>query len=198
MASRAVAAYQSGFPAERLIVVSTRHIHHRAPEIASCIAIAALLCAIALPLPAYTQVFRGYSSSGVLEFKSRRDKRREVIKGYYPGGQLEFVATYRKGLLDGVVKEYYENGMLKAEIPYNDGERDGVAKFYHGNGMLMCKVYYEDNEERRAKFYDINGLITTSIDVDRSGLKLRKRGERRRAEEAAGEDAFADDPDTSP
>ncbi|MBD3391920.1 MAG: hypothetical protein GF418_07620 [Chitinivibrionales bacterium] len=144
--------------------------------------IAAVLAVVAQRSQLHAQVFRGYSSSGDLEFKSRKDRRREVVKGYYPDGKLEFVATYRKGVLDGDVKEYYQNGMLKAEIRYDDGERDGIAKFYHDNGMLMCKIYYEDDEERRAKFYDRTGLLTTSVDIDRSGVEVRQRNERRRAE----------------
>jgi len=140
---------------------------------------AVLLSVCLAPGAIHAQVFRGYSSTGSLEFKSQKDKRREIIKGYYSNGQLEFVASYRKGKLDGDIKEYYENGMLKAEISYDKGKRDGMAKFYYENGMLMCKVYYEDNRERRAKFYDKNGLLTTSIDVDRSGIKVRKRHERR-------------------
>jgi hypothetical protein len=187
-ASRRAQGRRSHSPAERLTVASNRHIQARIPAAALRGTTAVLLCATAALFPSYAQVFRGYSSSGVLEVKSRKDKRHETIKSYYPDGQVEFVATYRKGVLDGIVKEYYENGMLKAEIPYRDGRRDGVAKFYHDSGMLMCKVLYEDNEERRAKFYDDDGFITTSIDVDRDGMKLRKRGEKRRAEREADED----------
>jgi hypothetical protein len=145
--------------------------------------IAAAILFLPETLPA--QVFRGYSSSGTLEFNSRKTKRREVINGYYPEGQLEFVATYRKGKLDGDVQEYYENGLLKAEIPYENGKRDGVAKFYHDNGMLMCKVYYEKDEETgRAKFYDRNGLLTTSVNLDKNRVRQSRRAERYRNQDS--------------
>jgi|GEM_PF-2547732 len=150
----------------------------------ACFAVVSAIAVLAAVHDAPAQVFRSYSSSGTLEFNARKNKRREVIKGYYPGGQLEFVATYRKGKLDGDVKQYYENGMLKAEIPYKDGKRDGIAKFYHDNGMLMCKVYYEDNEETgRAKFYDRNGLLTTSVNTDKNRVRRSRRAQRSDAQQ---------------
>jgi hypothetical protein len=144
----------------------------------------AMVCVVLSGDIASGQVFRGYSSSGDLEFNSRKQRRRETVKGYYPGGQLEFIATYRKGKLDGDVREFYENGMLKAEIPYDDGKRDGGAKFYHENGMLMCKVYYDDDEETgKAKFYDCNGLLTTSVNMDKNRVRQLRRAQRRSEEQ---------------
>lgn len=128
----------------------------------------------------YGQVFRGYYSDGSIEFKIKKDKTKQIIKGYYPSGALEFIASYKKGELDGEVREYYENGMLKAEIPYKENRRHGLAKFYYENGMLMGKILYKRGVETgEAKLYDENGLLTSSTPRLKRRLRRVKRYENR-------------------
>jgi hypothetical protein len=140
-------------------------------------AVLMLLClALLFPPSVLAQVFRGYYSSGELQFKSRKDKHHETIKGYYPGGSLQFIATYHRGRLDGLTKEYYPNGVLKSEIAYERGKRDGLAKFYYENGMLKCKIEYRnDRETGQAKFYDNDGMLAKTIPIERQSLRQRRR-----------------------
>lgn len=127
------------------------------------------------------QVFRDYYSDGAIKLKMKKDKKKQVIRGYYPGGALEFVAYYKKGELDGVVREYYENGMLKAEIPYNENRRHGLAKFYYENGMLMGKIKYKRGRETgEAKFYDEDGILTGTTPRLKRRLRRAKRYEARK------------------
>ncbi len=133
------------------------------------------------PCSIRAQVFRGYYSNGAVKFKVKKDKKREIIRGYYPSGSLEFIASYKKGELDGITREYYENGILKAEIPYKDNTRHGLAKFYYENGMLMGKILYKKNRETgKAKFYDENGLLISSTPRQRRRTQRIKRYERGR------------------
>ena len=136
---------------------------------------------LVLPSSIQAQVFRDYYSDGAVKVKLKKDKRKQVIRGYYPGGELEFVAYYKKGELDGVVREYYENGMLKAEIPYKENRRHGLAKFYYENGMLMGKIMYKRGRETgEAKFYDENGILTGTTPRLKRRLRRLKRYEARK------------------
>lgn len=127
------------------------------------------------------QVFRDYYSDGVLKYQLKKDKKKHVVRGYYPSGELEFVAYYKKGELDGVVREYYENGMLKAEIPYKENRRHGLARFYYENGMLMGKIKYKRGRETgEAKFYDENGMLTGTTPRLKRRLRRAKRYEARK------------------
>lgn len=133
---------------------------------------------IVQPMQGFGQVFRGYYSNGTVHFKSKKDKKRQIIRGYYPSGALEFIATYKKGELEGVVREYYENGILKAEIPYKENRRHGLAKFYYENGMLMGKIEFKRGRETgEAKFYDENGILTRSTPRMKRRLRRTKRYE---------------------
>lgn len=119
------------------------------------------------------QVFRGYSTNNALEFKARKEKKRQTVRGYYSDGTLQFTATYnRKGELDGTVHEYYENGFLKAEIPYKNNKRHGLARFYYNNGMLKGKIFYKrNNETGRMKFYSKDGVLVTKTKRNKRRLR---------------------------
>ncbi len=115
------------------------------------------------------QVFRGYYPDGSLNFRSDRDVNTQTIRRYYPNGQLELVANYRNGKLDGSLRAYYENGMLKTDLPYNRGKLEGMARFYYDTGILMAKVEYKDGAETgRMSFYDSKGKATSPFALPKS------------------------------
>jgi antitoxin component YwqK of YwqJK toxin-antitoxin module len=110
------------------------------------------------PSLALAQVFRGYSQSGTLEFKSDKRDNKNIIKVYYPSGKLEIVYEYENGKLNGTTRQYYENGVLKTETRYRDDKRQGMAKYYYPSGMLMARIEYRDDVQVGVpRFYDENG-----------------------------------------
>jgi hypothetical protein len=132
------------------------------------LSIVALLCTacltLSLPVAIYGQVFRGYYSSGALEFKSKKDNARRIIKGYYPGGALHFVSVYKFKKLHGITREYYENGHIKAEICYEDNLRDGESRFYYPTGVLMARIEYRKDQETGVwRLYDESGMLISTV-----------------------------------
>jgi antitoxin component YwqK of YwqJK toxin-antitoxin module len=129
--------------------------------------------------PVAAQVFRGYYNSGELQYKTKKERRKETIYGYFPNKTVQYVASYRHGKLDGVTREYYPDGVLKTEINYERGKRDGIARFYYENGMLMSKILYDDDRETgHARFYDRDGNLSTSVAIERERLRHRRRDEK--------------------
>jgi hypothetical protein len=129
--------------------------------------------------PVAAQVFRGYYNSGELQYKTKKEHRKETIYGYYPDKTVQYIASYRHGKLDGVTREYYPDGVLKTEINYERGKRDGIARFYYENGMLMSKILYDDDRETgHARFYDRDGNLSTSVAIERERLRHHRRDDK--------------------
>ena len=126
---------------------------------------ALLLIAALLPLAGgaagmvFGQVFRGYYPGGrQVQVQSNWQDRKNIIKAYYPGGNIEAIYEYEDGKLNGTVRQYFENGVLKAEIMYRDDKRHGPAKYYYPSGLLMARIDYDNHKEiGNSRFYDETG-----------------------------------------
>jgi antitoxin component YwqK of YwqJK toxin-antitoxin module len=66
---------------------------------------------------------------------------------FYPGGQLESVEIYTKGVLNGPFRRYHENGALYIEQEFRNGVMEGFSLRYYPNGQLEEKVTIRNNEE---------------------------------------------------
>lgn len=122
--------------------------------------------------PSYAQVFRSYLQ-GSVQIPDKTGKKRQKIRGYYPSGNLRFVASFKRGELDGNVLEYYETGVLKAEVEYEDNECNGTARYYYPNGILMAKIRYHNGHEiGMSKIYNKQGILTGKVSFRR---KVRKQ-----------------------
>ena len=137
--------------------------------------VAAALVVAWCVFPVCGQVFRGYYSSGVLEYEEKT-RRSGVVRAYYPDSTLRCTISYRRKQLDGTTTEYYENGKVKLEIEYEDNARRGMAKFYYETGMLMAKIYYRRNaREGKARFYDENGMPLSTVQQERDAMERLKQ-----------------------
>ncbi len=65
----------------------------------------------------------------------------EIIKDYYPNGQLKTEKYHRNGILDGTTKAYYENGEL------------GSERTTHQNGKIKSVLNYKDDRIIRERTY---------------------------------------------
>lgn len=81
-------------------------------------------------------------------------------KLFYPGGKVEIVETYRRGVFHGPYRRYYESGALYAEQTYVDGQLEGLSTVYYPNGQVKEKVVLEHNEENGpfTEYYE-NGAL---------------------------------------
>jgi len=121
-----------------------------------------LMCVLLFGIvPCSAQVFRGYNEDGFRQTTERKSRRRQEVRRYYPDGTLHFVATYKRGELDGDAREYYDDGILKAEVRFRDGQREGIARYYYPDGMLKARVLYDDDVEKgKSKFYNEEGVLS--------------------------------------
>ena len=79
---------------------------------------------------------------------------REVIKEYYPNGQLKSVLNYKKGQLEGIALYYYENGTLKERVNYRKGKRERIGTTYYESGNLKEEITYVNGKREIVKLYN--------------------------------------------
>ena len=85
---------------------------------------------------------------------------KEIKKGYYGNGQLNWEYEYLNGKPHGVSKWYHDNGQLKWEYEYLNGEPQGVSKGYYENGQLEWECEYQDGKKHGvSKEYYENGEL---------------------------------------
>ena len=64
-----------------------------------------------------------------------KGERHGIAKEYYRNGNLEFIITYKNGIIHGLVKGYHENGKLRTESNFINGEEErGSTKMYDEKG----------------------------------------------------------------
>ena len=77
---------------------------------------------------------------------------REVVKTYYPNGQLLSEISYKEGRRDGPCKLYWdsnyfwEKSKIKAEMHYKEGKQAGLYTSYYENGQIEHQGSYKYNE----------------------------------------------------
>ncbi len=83
----------------------------------------------------------------------------EVLKDYYPSGQLKLEYAYKDGKQEGITKYYYESGQLEWEGNYKDGKREGIGREYYPSGQLKGEAYIMNGALISQKKYDENGNL---------------------------------------
>lgn len=110
--------------------------------------------------------------NGQLQEDASELQKLEVVKEYYPDGQLKTVATFKEDVAEGVTKQYapsgeiekavvYKNGKVIAEGPMTEkGERNGYWKEYFDSGKLKAEgIYSMDRKTGEWKYYHQNGNL---------------------------------------
>ena len=93
-------------------------------------------------------------------------------KFYDENGNLRAEGNLKDGKPEGLAKDYDENGNLRAEENFKDGKREGVTKYYHENGKLHAEINFKNNkQEGLAKFYDENGKLHAEINFKNNKLE---------------------------
>ena len=82
----------------------------------------------------------------------------EVVKEYWPNGQVKSERTYQDGKLEGISKEYGEDGTVLSEENYENGKKNGISKLYYTDGTLRMETNYQDDLK--------DGLETTYLRWD--------------------------------
>jgi antitoxin component YwqK of YwqJK toxin-antitoxin module len=96
-----------------------------------------------------TELVKGYYPTGELMyevFKINGKKNGEEKWYDYKSGQLREIIPYVDGKINGIYKYYYKNGRLKEIITFMDDKKNGEYKLYYEDGQLNMICYYVDDE----------------------------------------------------
>lgn len=90
----------------------------------------------------YRQVYKhGLDALVVHEYFDLKNEI-EILKSYYPNGNLEKYIYFVNSKLNGLLCEYFPDGILKYIISYNNGIMDGPNLEYFENGNIKMSSYY--------------------------------------------------------
>ncbi len=83
-------------------------------------------------------------------------------KYFYPGGKIESIESYRKGVIEGKFQKFYESGAVQVEQTYVNGALEGLSTAYYPGGTVREKVMLRNNEEdgHFTEYYE-NGALKT-------------------------------------
>ena len=77
---------------------------------------------------------------------------------WHENGQKKREATFKDGKMDGLQTSWYKNGQKRAEGTIEDGELDGLGTMWHENGQKAGEVTYKDGkQDGRATAWHENG-----------------------------------------
>ncbi len=71
----------------------------------------------------------------------------EMVREYYPGGQLKSETPYASGSIHGAVVTYYENGNPMKREEYRAGVKDGASREFYEDGTLKNHETYQGNRQ---------------------------------------------------
>lgn len=70
----------------------------------------------------------------------------QVLKDYYPNGNVKLEGIKINGLEHGLWIQYYENGQIEMELSYKDGLKHGPFISYLENGNVEAMGTYRNDK----------------------------------------------------
>ncbi len=72
-------------------------------------------------------------------------------------GQVQGLAQFKDGKMDGLATTWHENGQKQGEGTFKDGKEDGLATTWHENGQKWDETTFKDGKELSAKYWNSKG-----------------------------------------
>ena len=72
-------------------------------------------------------------------------------------GQVQGLAQFKDGELDGLMTEWRENGQKKREATFKDGKMDGLITAWHENGEKWREQTFKDGKQVSEKWWNSKG-----------------------------------------
>lgn len=66
--------------------------------------------------------------------------------GYFPNGEIKFVANYKSDSLDGKSQFFHKNGGLHWEVEFQNGVKNGEITYYDEDGNIFQKSNFKNNK----------------------------------------------------
>jgi len=91
---------------------------------------------------------------------AEKPKGNNVVKAYFPNGNIEYEAEYLNGKLDGITRTWSEDGIISSESIYNNNQPHGMWKKFHRSGSIMYETKYEYGKKHGfEKWFYENGQV---------------------------------------
>jgi len=79
------------------------------------------------------------------------------VKSMRDSGQVQGLAQFKDGELDGLMTEWRENGQKKREATFKDGKMDGLITAWHENGEKWREQTFKDGKQVSEKWWNSKG-----------------------------------------
>jgi len=86
-------------------------------------------------------------------------------KNMRDNGQIEMLAQFKDGKIDGLQARWHRNGQKKGECAYKDGKVDGLETWWYPNGQKKTERTYKDYKLITAVAWKPNGEKSPDTNV---------------------------------
>jgi hypothetical protein len=94
-----------------------------------------------------------------------------LYKIWFDNGQLEYSATYKKGLINGLSTFWYKNGIKESEEHWLQGQLNGKVKYWTEQGELQFDLSFDHGLNQNPKDVQYRYLSYTPKEYDTDTLK---------------------------
>jgi len=94
-----------------------------------------------------------------------------LFKNWYENGQLEYSATYKNGLINGLSAFWYKNGIKESEENWLQGQLNGKVKYWTEQGELQFDLSFDHGLNQNPKEVQYHYLSYTPKEYNTDTLK---------------------------
>lgn len=94
-----------------------------------------------------------------------------LFKNWYENGQLEYSATYKNGLINGLSNFWYKNGIKESEENWLQGQLNGIIKYWTEQGELQFDLSFDHGLNQNPKDVQYRYLSYTPKEYNTDTLK---------------------------
>lgn len=94
-----------------------------------------------------------------------------LFKNWYENGQLEYSATYKNGLINGLSNFWYKNGIKESEENWLQGQLNGIVKYWTEQGELQFDLSFDHGLNQNPKDVQYRYLSYTPKEYNTDTLK---------------------------
>ena len=89
-------------------------------------------------------------------------------KSMYDSGQVQGLAQFKDGKMNGLMTAWHENGQKMIEGTFKDGKRDGLRTAWHENGEKLREQTFKDGKQVSEKWWNSKGEeVETEEEADK-------------------------------
>jgi antitoxin component YwqK of YwqJK toxin-antitoxin module len=96
----------------------------------------------------------------------RSNTKEGPYKKWFENGQIEYSATYKQGLTNGLSESWYKNGIIESEENWQNGQLNGKVKYWTEKGELQFDLYFDHGLKQNPKEVQYRYITYTPKDYN--------------------------------